>query len=75
MFIDLTQSHSYSTSLNVSLPAAVVPGSEIVELTALGQFCLHDDDDDDDGNDDLFTCPSYSFVILFSGCSAKEVMA
>jgi len=43
VFIDLTQTNSYSTSLNVSLPAAAVPGSEIVELTALGEFSLCED--------------------------------
>jgi len=48
VFVDLTQSSSYSSVLNVGLPAAVVPGSEVVELTALGEFtcccrCCGDD--------------------------------
>jgi len=52
VFIDLTRANSYSTSMNVSLPAAVVPGSEIVELTALGEYhsC---ENNSDDSNDDL----------------------
>jgi len=35
-FINLTQTSSFSTSMNVALPEAVVLGSEIIELTVLG---------------------------------------